>query len=265
MNSVTGCENEIWLRRIDDKNRLIIYITVPCGRKKCKFCANEMRKNHYKRIAYTMHHRPDWHWFFVTTTGKSWWHKVDDKAGISLVQIRKVWAKWRKRLARSVGKSKLIWLRVYEQHEDGVYHCHIIFGTDAQWWAEDGIAEKKIVKLKAKRRQKRKVLVTEARIKTDRRSRWVKTHWEDAGGGYQIHLKEIHMNENAKTPIRYVVKYAVKSATDTSRVIEYSRNFPKLNPVPEDKIKYQWLMIGTRPTAHEIAQWRLLRYATVGA
>lgn len=264
MVNVTGCKNEIWLRRIDDKHRLVIYVAVPCGRKKCPYCANVMRKNHYKRIAYTMSHRPDWHWFFITTTGKSWWHKVSDKEGISLTEMRKVWSRWRKRLARSVGKDKMVWMRVYEQHKSGVYHCHIIFGTDSAWWAESGIAQNKIVKLKAKNRQKRKVLVTTARIRTDRRARWVKTHWYGAGGGYQVNLKEIFLGENAKTPIRYVVKYAVKSADETNRVIEYSRNFPKLNPVPEDKVKHQWLIIGTRPTDREIEQWRALNFATVG-
>lgn len=257
----TKCPNAIWLRRVDDTHRQVIHIAVPCGRKTCKFCANEIRKSHFKRVAYTMQHRQDWKWFFVTTTGKSWWHDVDDKAGISLILIRKTWSKFRKRMARAM-KGKMVWLRVYEQHKSGVYHVHFIVGTDNEWWRDDGMNEFKVITQKSKRKQKRKRLVTSVRLTTDRRSRWVKKHWFASGGGYQINLKEIVMGENAIAPIKYVVKYTVKSSTDTNRVVEYSRNFPKLGY--EDKTKYDWLVIGSPPTPYEIEEWQRIGYMVIG-
>lgn len=266
------CPNKIWLRRIDDKKRQVIHVAPPCNRKSCKFCGNEMRKAHFKRIAYVMTHRTDWQWFFIATTGKSWWHKVDDKAGISLVQIRKTWAKWRKRLARKASPNPVLYFRVYEQHESGVYHLHAIIGVKNDFWSSSGIGEYKTVKNPVKRKQKRKYSVTKARIKTDRRMRWVRQSWRECGGGYQIHIKQIFVNENATIHIKYVIKYILKSSTETSRLGEYSRNFPTIGrheQTDEDgniieKTRYQWTILGAKPDEIELRLWHELGYSVVG-
>lgn len=258
------CPNKVWLRRTDEKTRTIIHISPPCGRKSCAYCANEIRKDHYKRIAYVMTHKSDMQWFFVTTTGKSWWHKVDDKSGVSLSEIRKVWAKFRKRLARKALPSDVLYVRVYEQHKSGVFHMHAIIGVKNDFWAESGIGEYKTVKTPSKRKQKRKYSVTKARIKTDRRVRWVRQAWRECGGGYQIHLKQIFILENAHTPIKYVVKYTVKGSTETSRLVEYCRKFPKMGARQRDKTKYTWVMLGYKPSNDEIKRLKDMGYAVVG-
>lgn len=259
-----ACQNKIWLRRIDDKTRMVYHVKIPCGRKKCPYCANEIRKSHYKRIAHVMSHRANWHWFFISTTGKSWWHDTDDKAGISLEQIRAVWAKFRKRLVRKTKDGKLLWVRVYEQHKSGVYHLHAIIGTNSEFWADSGIGEQKTVKMRSKRKQRRISVATKARIRTDKRIRWIRKAWTACGGGYQVNMTQIHNHENSLVMVGYVVKYTVKTTSGTSRVIEFCRAFPKVGEKSPDKKTYQWLLLGTPPTIGEIRQWQAMGYAVLG-
>jgi len=199
---------------------------------------------------------PKYVWFFVTTTGKSWWHKEHKDVGLdTLPLIRETWAKFRKRLARTMGKD-FFWMRVYEKHESGVWHVHLIVGTQADWWKHDGIGDYVTQKRPSKRKQKRQMLITKKRAFTDRRKRAIKRHWEGSGGGYQIDLQPLNTGGKAKSKVGYVVKYAMKSYIEAQRVLELSRNFPKLtNYEGGGDSELTWVYIGKVLSGAELLSW----------
>ena len=254
------CQNRIWLRRVREKYLLVQYISVPCGRKSCKACAKEMQKAHQKRIEWVMAKYPNYTWMFVTTTGKAWWRKKTPSkpTGNSLELIRHSWSKFRKRLNRKTKKSGLLWMRVYEQHQDGTYHTHAIIGSDSPFFATSGIGEPVMAKThKTRAKRARKTYATNRRLKQDRRLRWIRTAWFGSGGGYMVHMSVIDFVSGSKS-IGYVVKYSIK----TGRVIEYSRNFPHFVDAKDpDKIT-DWEFVGARPNMLEI-EWLIADGYTV--
>lgn len=250
------CKSGIWLRAIDDDTNTVLFWYKPCKLKGCPQCSKEIKKAHKKRIMFAMLRNPKYTWFFVTTTGKSWWHKEHKDVGLdTLPLIRATWGKFRKRLSRSMGKD-VLWMRVFEKHESGVWHVHAIIGTRVEWWKHDGIGDYVTQKRPSKRKQKRKMLITKKRAYTDRRKRAIKKHWEGSGGGYQIDLQPLDTVNRARRRVGYAIKYGLKTYIEASRVLEYCRLFPKLTQVEiKSMSKLKWEYLGKVLSGAELLYW----------
>jgi len=255
------CQNGVWLRARDDKNNTVIFINPPCGLKSCPHCSKTLRNKHFARVLIAMQLYPDYTWMFVTTTGRKWWRKVNDKKGITRGLIAHVWSKFRKRMARA-SPDGILWMRVYEQHKSGVWHTHAIIGCKSEWWNESGIGEHVTIAKKAKRKQKSWKIVTTKRYKTDRRTRAIRRHWFACGGGEQINMQLLTNDISGEEKIRYVVKYATKPTNNDDgedvtvgiRTTDYSRNFPKF-PKPTPEMILEWEFIGSNLSDHELNWW----------
>lgn len=95
------------------------------------------------------------------------------------------------------------WVKVFELHKSGIYHLHAIIGTD-------------------------KPLTYD----------WLHDNLFESGFGYIFDRQKLEYPRH----VRYVIKYAVKSDIPI-RAIEYSRNFPKIEP-PEAENPLDWEYMG---------------------
>jgi len=129
-------------------------------------------------------------WYFATVTAHKWW-----RGEKSLINLRTNWHKLRKRMVRRAKKMgiDLAYVRVWEHHEDGSYHMHIINNCGVN-------------------------------------TRWLKDNASDCGMGFMAHSDEM---VNAGQAAGYVAKYMLKqSKEDTlhsfpkgARRIEASHNW----------------------------------------
>lgn len=193
------CKGGVWLMRREGEGGEVFYFySPPCRIKGCANCSKMMQIRHMMRMLTAMSSLPDLYWSFVTATLRGKDHRHD----ASMVVIRRVWSKTRKRLGRRF--ASLFWVRVYEKHKSGIWHVHVILGTN-------GILSRKAFK----------------------------AIWFASGGGYQVRVSKVN-REN----ITYITKYATKGS-EKARVIEYSRNFPKLPTSGNDEVSdLTWVYMG---------------------
>lgn len=157
-----------FLYRSNFENRTIEYARGRCGLWSCKQCAMVNAQKWIARVIDGINKLPASEWYFATITA----HRKFRSKKSSLKNIRDNWHKLRKRMARAVAKhdEELYYVRVWEQHQNGAYHMH---------------------------------LITNAQINT----RWLKNNAAQCGLGYQA---KIDKTVNAGQAAGYMAKYLLK-------------------------------------------------------
>lgn len=193
-----------YLYSLNPLSKTVKYIKVRCGMWSCPECAIHNSKKWVGRIIDGCNNLDAKNWYLATITADEKWRKAS-----SLVNIRRNWHKLRKRMSRMAKKQgeKLFYVRVWEHHDDGSYHMHVI---------------------------------TNVALTT----RWLKDNAHTCGLGYQAKMGK---SINPGIAGGYVAKYMLKqSKEDTLRTypkgarrIEASRNWVAwLKNVSEDDWQY---------------------------
>lgn len=150
-------------------------------------------------------------WSFLTVTA----HKSKRKAA-SISNLRAGWKKLYNRIIATMGKSAkdLRYAKVWEQHEDGGFHLHILINICLG-------------------------------------TRWAKDNSAQCGMGYMADWHEV---QNAGQVAGYIAKYSLKNATMERggvswpkglRRVETSRNWPVL-PKLDTESSIEWIIKMTR-------------------
>jgi hypothetical protein len=207
---LTGKNNE-------DKKAILLHST--CHLWSCETCALRNARVWIARIIEGCNRLDgDWHLLTLTAHRKARKNK-------SIENIRQGWKKLVNRISYEAGKDDipLYYARVWEQHANGTFHCHVLinqnFGT-----------------------------------------RWLKDACAECGMGYQADWRKV---DNAGQAAGYVAKYTLKNATISRggiewpkglRRIETSRNWPKLDKYTSEN-DYMWMINSTREGQLKTAEY----------
>lgn len=136
------CENFSGIISADDIERQVTYLAnVRCKMWTCGFCAWKNAAVWRAHIIDTINRLDDplRQWTFATLTS----HRKMRGPDASLKCIREGWKKLYDRIKRKYGKSRKVeYIRVWEKHADGSYHCHVIFSCHVKKkWLKNNAAE----------------------------------------------------------------------------------------------------------------------------
>lgn len=194
---------------------LITFARGACKMWSCPECALKNVKRWIARIIDGIN-KLGGDWYFATVTAHKWW-----RCEKSLINLRSNWHKLRKRMVRMAKKMgiELHYVRVWEHHEDGSYHMHIINNVGLN-------------------------------------TKWLKDNASECGMGFMAHSDEI---VNAGQAAGYVAKYMLKqSKEDTlhsfpkgARRIEASHNWVAWH----DKKNEDWHYSGSFEQSVGKARW----------
>lgn len=172
--------NAILVAEDTDSNRTLVTRT-RCKMWSCPYCAQQNRRVWRARIiAHINAIGGEWCWFTLTAHGK--------KRGKikSLENLRLAWDTLMKRMKRKYKFQHYV--RVYEQHQDGSYHCHAIANFhfhDLRWRYSKG-------------------------ERTTQYSRWLAATAKDMRLGYYTHAANIDSTMHGGYVSSYVTKYMTK-------------------------------------------------------
>jgi len=171
-----------------------IMVRLRCKSWKCEYCAEQNRQL-WRSFLGAKLEKLNLEWWFGTITAPSWLRTPE----LSLQAIRNNFDRFMKRLKRVFGKVQYV--RIYEKHEKGAYHLHIIIS---------GLSERV-------ERYKSRAGCTAFRAVRDSRteatwslSTWWKKTLAKCGCGYIADIKQIP----TYAAVKYVTKYMTKSAQD---------------------------------------------------
>jgi len=208
-----------------DERRGWIMFRLRCKSWRCPYCAIENQKMWRKHLKCKIIDLGGT-WWFGTITAPSW----DRRPEATLYTIRLNFDRFMKRLNR-VFKTGVQYVRIYEKHEDGAFHMHIIVS---------GLSER-VERYIAPTGSTAFRPTTAAR----KAGTWsIKTWWKKTlskcGCGYIADIKEIP----AVSAIGYVTEYMTKSAQDyhvkNLRRIQTSRAIGS----PNKRSNERWDVVG---------------------
>jgi len=210
------CENFKAILIANDDDKKLITRT-RCKMWSCDYCAEKNRSIWRAKIINGINVRGgQWCWFTLTAHGKQ------RSPDASLKNLRNAWDKLIKRMKRKYGK--FAYVRVYEEHKDGAYHCHAIGSFNF-----DDIAVR-----------------TSTDGETTTYSRWLAKTAKNLKIGYYTHAAniELDVNHHAGYVAAYVTKYIVKLSPQFRetlgrvRHIQTSQGWPK----KQDENELEWML-----------------------
>lgn len=190
-----------YLTAIDHKDRSIIKIRGQCGLWSCPVCGAKNGKRWLARMLHGMNTLKRRNWFILTITAHEKWRGRE----ASVKNIRQGWKKLYNRMRRKYKQTSYV--KVWEFHEDGSFHLHIIYG-------------RKVGK------------------------RWLKDNSRQCGMGYMV---DSSASKNPGMVAGYAAKYLLKSFEFADkypsgmRRIEVSRDWPQL-PELGGTDDYAWIV-----------------------
>lgn len=211
--SLEKCKNldrTPYLTGKDNENGKAILLHATCHLWSCETCALRNARIWIARIIEGCN-RLDGEWHLLTITA----HRK--RRGLASVEnIRQGWKKLVNRIAYKAKENDypLYYARVWEQHKDGTFHCHVLINQNFG-------------------------------------NRWLKDASAACGIGYQADWRKV---ENAGQAAGYVAKYTLKNASIARggvewpkglRRIETSRNWPTLERKYSEN-DYLWMINSTR-------------------
>lgn len=209
--------NAILTAKTDSNERLIT--RTRCKMWSCSYCADVNRKIWQAKIITGINLLGgQWSWFTLTA------HSKKRGAVASLANLRGAMDRLLKRMKRRFGN--FAYVRVYETHADGSYHCHAICN-----FAFDDLKTRK----------------SRNSDKTVTYSVWLAETAKNLKIGYYTHAGNIDLDENhhAGYVASYITKYIVKltpaAIAELGRVrhIQKSQNWPKKALAGDD---LDWLL-----------------------
>ena len=220
------CQNFSLLAYRKDPVRGWLMMRLRCKSWRCPYCAIENQKmwrKHLKRRIIDL----GGEWYFGTITAPSW-NRTPEK---TLEVIRTNFDRFMKRLRR-VWKKGVQYVRIYEKHEKGAFHLHIIISN-----LSPGV--------EIYRTRSGTVAFRPAFSTKDIRYWSIRTWWKKTlskcGCGYIADIKQIP----AVQAIGYVTEYMTKSAQDyhvpNLRRIQTSRGVGS----PTERSVEHWSVVGS--------------------
>lgn len=217
--SVVSCPNKkapLLLGR-HKRHKNAMFIRAACGQWSCPTCSARNARKWIARLLEGMNHPSTGAmWYFVTITAHEKWR--GDVA--SLKNLRANWQKLRKRMARAIDKP-LYYAMVYEPHEDGSFHLHVLTNAPLE-------------------------------------EHWYKDNARYSGMGYQADCSPM---KNPGKVAGYVAKYMLKSAENADRYtkgmrrINVSQNWPELPPLGNGSDEYDYMYMADGKQARWYKQW----------
>jgi hypothetical protein len=206
------CTNEKspYLIGVHNNDKKALLTKASCGLWSCEPCGFRNARRWIARILLNLANSEQT-WSMLTITARR-----NARKTASVANLREGWKKLSNRIVSNEKspKKNTQYVRVWEQHEDGSFHNHVLinccFGT-----------------------------------------RWAKDNAAQCGLGYVADWREL---ENAGQAVGYVAKYTLKNATiarggvlwpNGLRRIETTRNWPKL-PDLEAFSEYSWNIANNR-------------------
>lgn len=175
------CKNFQAVLTTTDKNGNTLVTRTRCKQWTCSYCATVNRNIWNARIIDHINKKGGkWSWFTITAHSKA--RGVDR----SLKSLRGAWDKLIKRMKRKYGKFDYV--RVFEAHKDGSYHCHAI----ASFHFDD-------IKIR-KQRDGKEV----------KYSQWLSETAKELKIGWYTHADDIEELHHGGYVASYVTKYIVK-------------------------------------------------------
>lgn len=210
--SSKSCQNDKspYLIGVNQNEHKALLTKASCKLWGCETCGARNARRWIARILLVMA-SSEQTWSMLTITARGNARKI-----ASVANLRQGWKKLSNRISSNKDRdeSALLYVRVWEQHEDGTFHNHVLinccYGT-----------------------------------------RWAKDNASQCGLGFISDWREL---ENAGQAVGYVAKYTLKNASlerggiawpKGLRRIETSRNWPKL-PEKEALLEYSWNLIDNR-------------------
>lgn len=131
------CQNFKGIVSATDTSSQVIYLAhVRCKQWTCEYCARQNAKIWRAHIIDTINklsvnHEAEYgkmsEWTFITLTANAKMRSEET----SLQCLRQGWKKLYDRIRREYGKEhKIEYIKVYEQHQSGAYHCHAIISAN---------------------------------------------------------------------------------------------------------------------------------------
>lgn len=194
----------------DDKEAILLRGS--CKLWSCPVCGARNGRQWLARLIKHMNESGKKTWYFITITA----HEKMRGKDASLKNLREGWKKLYNRIRRKYGRTD--YAKVWEFHEDGTFHLHILYG-------------KKIGK------------------------RWLKNNARSCGMGYMV---DSSAAKNIGQVAGYAAKYLIKSFgladyyPKSLRRIEVSRDWTKLEKFKDDR--YDWFVVFDRESSDRVAK-----------
>jgi hypothetical protein len=173
---------------------LISLVRISCKQWGCPCCAQKNARNWRAYLLDTFNKKFGHEkWCFLTITANKGAHAHSSE--MTIRNLQQVWKPLYDRLLRRYGKG-LQYVRVFEQHESGKFHMHILLNIGAQY------DEKKFV----------------IKTKDDEFNhpdcQWLSDTCASLGGGWRVHIRRVWDNkaktENVGLVVGYILKYMGK-------------------------------------------------------
>lgn len=220
-----------------------------CNKWACPTCAERKKRKLMARAIIGMQAYPDKEWFFVTLTAPSYARNFQ----ASLKAFRSGWRKVYKAM-KAAHKSyalagDFMMLKVYERHEDGTLHCHII--TDINWQSRK---TRKADKKRAPYTFMYRNLIKRKNGSDYYRSAFLSDKCAESGLGYIGECRPIIARDGTAGFVvaSYIAKYIGKDTDSgnghwpkSAHRVEFSANWPILPPLAQDD-PFAW-QVASRP------------------
>ncbi len=204
-----------------------LIIPSACKQWDCPACAIRLQQQWRARIIHGINELGVDGWAFYTLTA----HEHARGMVRSMSNIQNGWKRFSARLrryAKCAGVPKIHYVRVYEQHQDGSVHWHMLASFTPTDWKQP---EKP----------------------TSPGSRWVKDNARSCGMGYQVRVLAIE--GHAGYAAAYVTKYMTKLENlfpKGTRVVQTSQGWPKKQA--DGQSEYVWSFM-PNITEQDVFQW----------
>jgi hypothetical protein len=208
-----------YLTGVNNEQKTATLIKTTCKLWSCEACALRNARRWIARIIHGANIL-DGDWSFATITA----HRKS-RGLASVANLRKGWKKLINRISYEAKQENfpLHYARVWEQHEDGSFHLHVLFSVNYG-------------------------------------TKWLKDNAAECGLGYQAKWLKV---DNVGKIAGYVAKYSLKNASVARggiewpvglRRIECSRNWPELPEIKTDE-EIAWIVNQTREGQLNNAAW----------
>jgi hypothetical protein len=215
--------NTPYLTGVDYENKKALLVKTACKMWNCETCGYRNARLWIAKVINGVNKLGgDWYFFTITSSGTH-------RGASSVKAIRAGWKLLYNRIVSLIGKkqaSSLYYCKVWEQHEDGTFHLHML-------------ANFRVTK------------------------RWLKDNCFHCGLGYQAHIRTI---DNAGQVAGYMAKYTLKNATVSRGGISFPKGLRRIEtshkwPVLPKRLQSEldWIFHRTRAeqeSSADVLRWQ---------
>lgn len=174
----------------DFRNGFITLVRISCKMWNCPCCANKNARNWRAYLLDTFNKRFGHEaWCFMTITANKEAHGVGPE--MTIRNLQQIWKPLYDRLRRRY-KKRLEYVRIFERHESGCYHMHILINCGLEYDKHAFVIRSKDDELRHPE------------------CNWLSDTCAELGGGWRVHIRRVWDDAKRSSNVGLVVGYILK-------------------------------------------------------